>query len=168
MTSPHHSNTSVLSPLIWWLVVHAIAVAGIFGDTYGTPLRSGDMEYRWFFVIIYLFAGLVPLANFVKERNQIVPETPAQTMTIAFGLYVFLVGIQVGTLPIDDVRLLTGAWAAIGGGACVLAYNRSLQRVRHMQAKFDEDQLILRIAAAVRAEFLQEAISVPVPGPDAP
>lgn len=143
----------MLSPLIGWIIVHAIAAAGMFGHTYGTPLVADDMGYRWFFVIIYVCAGLVPMASSLIERSQMIPSTPANTMAIAFGLYVFLIGTQVGLLPIDDVRLATGAWAALGGGACLLVFNRRLHQARYAQAKVEEDELVRRIAAAVRTEL---------------
>ncbi|SFN62402.1 hypothetical protein [Mycetocola miduiensis] len=151
--APTNINPSLLKPLVGWSIVHLIAAAGMFGDTYGTPLAVGDMEYRWFFATIYLCAGLVPVASLLNERLQMVPVTPAHTMGIAFGLYVFLIGIQVGQLPIDDVRLLTGGWAAIGGGLCLIVFNRRLQLARNAQAKRDEDELVRRIAAAVRVEL---------------
>ena len=125
----------------------------MFTHTDGTPLVVGDMQYRWFFAVIYAVAGLVPLMSLLRERQLKIPVTPTHAMAIAFGLYVFLIGTQIGLLPIDDVRLITGAWAAIGGGACLVVFNRRLQRVRQLQAQSDEDALVRRIAAAVRAEL---------------
>lgn len=153
MAQTNHSIPSLLGPLIGWVVVHAIAVAGMLSDTYSTPLVADDMAYRWFFVSIYIVAGLIPALTFLKDRTSLIPVTSAHAMAIAFGLYVFLIGVQIGTLPTDDVRLLTGAWAAVGGGTCLLVFNQRLERARHIHAKMDEDQLIRRIAAAVRAEL---------------
>src|SRR5690554_6549532 len=124
MATTSSTFPSLLGPLIAWAIVHAIAAAGMFSHTEGTPLVVGDMEYRWFFAVIYAVAGLVPLVSLLRERQLKIPVAPTHAIAIAFGLYVFLIGTQIGLLPIDDVRLITGAWAAIGGGVCLIVFNR--------------------------------------------
>lgn len=153
MQTKSDSNTSLLGPLIGWIIVHVLAVAGMFSHTDGTPFLVDDLEYRWFFVAIYTIAGSIPIGSYLRERGSVVPSTPALSMAIAFGFYVFLIGAQLGLLPIDDVRLITGGWAALGGGICLIVFNRRLQRIRQAEAKLDEDALVRRIAAAVRTEL---------------
>lgn len=150
-----------LGPLVGWAVVHILAAAGMFNHTNGTPLVAGDMDYRWLFAAVYVFAGLIPVVSYWRNRQSLIPATTAQEMAIAFGLYVFLIGTQVGQLPVDDVRLLTGAFAAIGGGACLIVFNRRLQRARKSQARIDEDELIGRITEAIRTELQAGPRSLP-------
>jgi hypothetical protein len=153
MAKPKDLSPSLLSPLIGWILVHALAAAGMFQHSHGTPLVAGEMEYRWFFVTIYVFAGVLPVVSFLRERSRMIPVTPTHTMAIAFGLYVFLIGTQIGLLPTDDVRLVTGTWAAIGGGVCLTVFNRRLQQARNAKTKIDEDEFIRRITAAIRSEL---------------
>jgi hypothetical protein len=89
----------------------------------------------------------------VSPTAACVPSCRATSQSVVIGLYVFLVGTQVGLVPTDDVRLLTEVCAAVGGGAYLTIFNRRLQQAREIQAKVNEDEVVRRITVAARGEL---------------